>query len=102
MIHPSPSRPLLRLLAGLLLLLLLASSSAAAAPSNATTVIRHIALLGERNSGTNWLTAELGKAFGLPVKVCFCGFKHFWQYPCRTFKDHDATLVVVVARNPYE
>lgn len=82
--------------------------------------IRSIALLGERNSGTTWMTEELQKCFsdsGIEVRSGLTRDKHFFQYDedyegdPAYYRHNDAvtniklkrssTLVVSVFRNPY-
>ena len=64
--------------------------------------ISEIAVLGERNSGTHWLTAVLRRALSdYHVTNCFCGFKHFMQHEC-WFEERNQYLVVVIARNPFD
>lgn len=82
--------------------------------------IRNIALLGERNSGTTWMTDELRKCFeasGIKVRSGLTKDKHFFQYDEDYEGDHtyysrhnadeeiklkrSSTLVVSVFRNPY-
>lgn len=82
--------------------------------------IRNIALLGERNSGTTWMTDELRKCFaasGIDVRSGVTKDKHFFQYDedyegDPSYFSHrnaaenkkmlrSSTLVVSVFRNPY-
>mmetsp|Transcript_10127 Transcript_10127/g.12516 ORF Transcript_10127/g.12516 Transcript_10127/m.12516 type:complete len:376 (-) Transcript_10127:62-1189(-) len=63
--------------------------------------VKRIALLGERHSGTTWLTTELQKCFpSLPVSSRLLRWKHWFQDD--DGKGHRQTLVISLFRNPYE
>lgn len=65
--------------------------------------IRSISLLGERNSGTNWIYAHLGLCFNrtLPVKRSLTRYKHWFQYDAPKLV-RNGTLVVAMFRDPIE
>lgn len=66
--------------------------------------IRSIALLGERNSGTSWMTEELKACFeseGITVKTGLTKDKHFFQRDDSTVPKV-STVVVAMFRNPYD
>lgn len=63
--------------------------------------VKQISLLGERNSGTNWMTDELKQCFpNLTVKPRLVRWKHWFQHD--DGKEHNTTLVVAQFRNPYD
>jgi len=62
---------------------------------------RRIALLGERNTGTRWMTSELQKCFPtLKVTSRLLRWKHWFQEDDE--KSHYPTLVIAQFRNIYE
>jgi len=70
-----------------------------------------IALLGERNTGTRWMTSELEKCFtsedtpelGLEVKSQLIRWKHWFQEEVTPDdKEREDTLVINMFRNVYE
>lgn len=63
--------------------------------------IKVVALIGERNSGTNWMSGELNGCFGKELKIhrTLTRFKHWFQYD--DGKDHPETLVIALFRDPY-
>eukprot|EP00980_Cylindrotheca_fusiformis_P030667 scaffold25199_cov152-Cylindrotheca_fusiformis.AAC.1 len=66
--------------------------------------IRSIALLGERNSGTSWMTEELKDCFeseGIRVTSGLTKDKHFFQKDDSTIPKL-STVVVAMFRNPYD
>mmetsp|Transcript_24034 Transcript_24034/g.36071 ORF Transcript_24034/g.36071 Transcript_24034/m.36071 type:complete len:380 (-) Transcript_24034:945-2084(-) len=64
--------------------------------------VTQISLLGERNSGTNWMTEELTKCFpNLTVKPRLVRWKHWFQHDDGR-NDRNTTLVVAQFRNPYD
>jgi hypothetical protein len=66
--------------------------------------IRSIALLGERNSGTSWMTQELKDCFeseGIKVTAGLTKDKHFFQKDDSTVPKI-TTLVIAMFRNPYD
>jgi len=68
-------------------------------------VVKRIALIGERNSGTNWITAELTKCFPeLDVQPRLVRWKHWFQHdiPQKDGTAHEPTLVIAQFRNVYE
>jgi hypothetical protein len=66
--------------------------------------IRSIALLGERNSGTSWMTQELKDCFeseGIKVTAGLTKDKHFFQKDDSTVPKI-STVVIAMFRNPYD
>eukprot|EP00980_Cylindrotheca_fusiformis_P006002 scaffold1284_cov108-Cylindrotheca_fusiformis.AAC.16 len=66
--------------------------------------IKRIALIGERNSGTSWITEELKQCFeaeNLMVTAGLTKDKHFFQYDDAT-AERESTYVVAMVRNPYD
>jgi hypothetical protein len=67
--------------------------------------IREVHILGERNSGTKFLTASLQQCFpksaGIKVHRDFLRPKHFFQ-PLLRDRDFSHSLVVIVVRDPVE
>ena len=86
------------------------------------TAPKRIVIIGERNSGTEWLGRVLEDAFDVPVVPRLCTFKHWFQHrvrdrvfdspgrcaaPCRACTRGGSgtlnnTLVVAIVRNPYD
>jgi hypothetical protein len=65
---------------------------------------RSIALLGERNSGTSWMTQELKDCFeseGIKVTAGLTKDKHFFQKDDSTVPKV-STMVIAMFRNPYD
>lgn len=75
---------------------------AAAAKKNGPGVIS-ISLIGERHSGTNWITDHLQECFGdqLQIKVRYARFKHWFQFDYQQVKEN-STVVVAMFRDPYD
>lgn len=68
-------------------------------------IIKAIAILGERNSGTRWLWTHLNECFNhsIPVKRELVRYKHWFQSPhYNTSKIAEGTLVLTIFRNVYE
>ena len=64
--------------------------------------VLRVALLGERNSGTTWITEELQSCFPtLNVTPSLIRHKHWFQKDDRT-EPRMNTVVVVMVRNPYD
>jgi len=63
--------------------------------------IKRIALLGERNSGTRWMSKELERCFpDLKVTSRLLRWKHWFQHD--DGQKHNPTLVVAQFRNVYD
>jgi hypothetical protein len=65
---------------------------------------KRIALLGERNSGTSWITEELKECFeseGIKVTAGLTKDKHFFQHDDGTIP-RQSTLAIAMFRNPYD
>lgn len=72
-------------------------------PSNTEGPILDIRLLGERNSGTNWITAVLEQCFPTIKTSCrLTRWKHWFQDDGVDGKVHNRTLVVAQFRDPYD
>jgi hypothetical protein len=69
------------------------------------SVIREVHILGERNSGTKFITSSLQQCFpksaGIKVHRDFIRPKHFFQ-PLLQDHDFSHSLVVIVVRDPVE
>lgn len=78
----------------------LARAHAARQPTP-TDNVTPLYVLGERNSGTNWVVGLLRSNLQHPIQVrdCFCSFKHFFQLPCA---NQEPGLIVIVTRNIYD
>eukprot|EP00571_Detonula_confervacea_P000033 CAMPEP_0172323734 /NCGR_PEP_ID=MMETSP1058-20130122/49452_1 /TAXON_ID=83371 /ORGANISM="Detonula confervacea, Strain CCMP 353" /LENGTH=413 /DNA_ID=CAMNT_0013039813 /DNA_START=194 /DNA_END=1435 /DNA_ORIENTATION=- len=65
--------------------------------------VTSINLLGERHSGTNWITDHLVDCFGdqIPVQTDFTRFKHWFQFDDATVRNDNA-LVIAMFRDPYD
>ena len=61
--------------------------------------VQFVHVIGERNSGTNWLETVLRANYQAPVHDSFCSFKHWAQFPCHP---KEAYVTVVLLRNPYD
>ena len=66
--------------------------------------VESIRLLGERHSGTNWITDHLTDCFGqdLPVKVEYARFKHWFQIENSTRVPSKSSIVISMYRDPYD
>lgn len=65
--------------------------------------ITRISLLGERNSGTNWMYGELNKCFNdtsLKVKRTLTRYKHWFQDE-KVANNKNQTIVIALVRDPY-
>lgn len=62
-----------------------------------------INLLGERHSGTNWITDHLVDCFGkqIPVESEFTAYKHWFQFDDATVRNDNA-VVIAMFRDPYD
>lgn len=62
-----------------------------------------IILIGERHSGTNWITDHLVDCFGdqINVEPHFTRFKHWFQVDDATVRN-DSAVVVAMFRDPYD
>jgi hypothetical protein len=69
------------------------------------TRIREVHIVGERNSGTKFVTQFLQQCFphtsGIRVHRDFIRSKHFFQ-PIQPHEDYSESLIVVVVRDPIE
>lgn len=64
-----------------------------------TTKIKNFCILGERNSGTNFLHTAIELNFGLKnQEVCN---KHFWRNESELEK-HETTAIIVIIRNIFD
>lgn len=66
--------------------------------------IKRIALLGERNSGTSWITEELKQCFESENIIVTTGLtkdKHFFQSDDGTIP-RESAYVIAMVRNPYD
>jgi hypothetical protein len=65
--------------------------------------IKNIAIVGERNSGTSWITSHIQECFdhSLTVKDRFMRYKHWFQDDFRE-DIPDQTLVLAIFRNPHD
>jgi hypothetical protein len=66
--------------------------------------IKTINLIGERHSGTKWITSHLKDCFGDQVKVLnrYTRYKHWFQYEDTKLYTSNSTVVVALVRNPYD
>jgi len=66
--------------------------------------IKTINLIGERHSGTKWITKHLKDCFGDQVKVLdrYTRYKHWFQYDDTSYPDANSSLVVAMFRDPYD
>lgn len=65
--------------------------------------VMEISLLGERNTGTNWVTALLSKCFpGIKTSARLVRWKHWFQDDDSNENERQKTLVIAMFRNPYE
>ena len=80
---------------------------------NTTTIhintIKSINLIGERHSGTKWITSQLDDCFGdrIDVKNRYTRYKHWFQYNDISEDDMyyhspNSSLVVSIFRDPYD
>ena len=68
-----------------------------------TKSIPKLYLIGERHSGTNWITSELERCFGhaVSVSIDFSRRKHWFQKNA-TFYEAENAVVVLQVRNVYD
>ena len=89
------------------------SDYAVAEDENTTTThsktIKSINLIGERHSGTKWITSQLDDCFGdrIDVKNRYTRYKHWFQYNDISEDDTyyhspNSSLVVSIFRDPYD
>ncbi|KAL7554587.1 hypothetical protein ACHAWF_018070 [Thalassiosira exigua] len=66
--------------------------------------IKSIRLIGERHSGTTWITEHLEECFGdqIEVKNKFTRFKHWFQVDAMPEDQHKSMIVVAMFRDPYD
>ena len=77
---------------------------------NYSSTIKSINLIGERHSGTKWITSHLKDCFGEQILVQnrYTRFKHWFQYDDDISKDEEnyhptnSSLVVSIFRDPYD
>jgi len=80
-----------------------ASPAAISGPSNRDGPILDIRLLGERNSGTNWVDSILSECFPtMNTASRLTRWKHWFQEDGVDGIVHNRTLVVAQFRNPYD
>eukprot|EP00571_Detonula_confervacea_P007757 CAMPEP_0172325308 /NCGR_PEP_ID=MMETSP1058-20130122/53658_1 /TAXON_ID=83371 /ORGANISM="Detonula confervacea, Strain CCMP 353" /LENGTH=399 /DNA_ID=CAMNT_0013041821 /DNA_START=81 /DNA_END=1280 /DNA_ORIENTATION=+ len=74
------------------------------ASTKPTKPVEHIILLGERHSGTNWITDHLIECFNEDIKVTneYKRWKHGFQEEDLTKISEDSALVIVMFRDPYD
>ncbi|KAL7465400.1 hypothetical protein ACHAXS_005721 [Conticribra weissflogii] len=65
--------------------------------------VTNIALIGERHSGTNWITDHLQDCFGedILVRVSYSRYKHWFQTDYNAIPTK-STVVVAMFRDPYD
>mmetsp|Transcript_35621 Transcript_35621/g.76886 ORF Transcript_35621/g.76886 Transcript_35621/m.76886 type:complete len:168 (+) Transcript_35621:450-953(+) len=65
---------------------------------------KQIILLGERHSGTNWITDHLADCFEQDIDVTnqYARFKHWFQDGELSAMPDDSAVVVVMFRDPYD
>lgn len=66
--------------------------------------VKQIILLGERHSGTNWITDHLTECFSDSIKVTntYRRYKHWFQEEDPTKVPESSAVVVVMFRDPYD
>ncbi|KAL7555236.1 hypothetical protein ACHAWF_019037 [Thalassiosira exigua] len=66
-----------------------------------TGMATSIDLIGERHSGTNWITDHLRDCFGdqIPVRTSFTRFKHWFQL---NETQNRSAVVIAMFRDPYD
>lgn len=66
--------------------------------------IKTINLIGERHSGTKYMTSHLEDCFGDQVKVLnrYTRYKHWFQYEDSKLYEHKSSVVVALIRDPYD
>ena len=72
--------------------------------ANPRPLIKTISLVGERHSGTKWITSQLVDCFGDQVKVLnrYTRYKHWFQYEDSELYSSKSTVVVALFRDPYD
>lgn len=68
------------------------------------STIKSINLIGERHTGTKWITAHLQDCFGDQVQVLnrFTRYKHWFQYEDPHLYPPNSIVVVALVRDPYD
>ena len=66
--------------------------------------VKTINLVGERHSGTKWITSHLEECFGDRLKVLnrYTRYKHWFQYEDTELYTANSTVVVSLVRDPYD
>eukprot|EP00613_Pedinella_sp_CCMP2098_P026079 CAMPEP_0171705316 /NCGR_PEP_ID=MMETSP0991-20121206/13126_1 /TAXON_ID=483369 /ORGANISM="non described non described, Strain CCMP2098" /LENGTH=661 /DNA_ID=CAMNT_0012294841 /DNA_START=41 /DNA_END=2027 /DNA_ORIENTATION=- len=68
--------------------------------------IERVVVVGERNTGTNWLFRTLEENFNTTVLNHFCGWKHFFHHPSQCSKiersQKNTTLAIVLWKNVFD
>lgn len=68
--------------------------------------IERLLVVGERNTGTNWLFQLLEANFNMTVLNHFCGWKHFFHNPSQCTRSERAqkntTLAIVLWKNVFD
>jgi hypothetical protein len=72
--------------------------------ANIEPAIKKINLIGERHSGTKWITSHLEDCFGDQAEVLnrYTRYKHWFQYEDPTLYPENSTVVVALFRDPYD
>ena len=63
--------------------------------------VQQIILLGERHSGTNWITDHLAECFDIKVGNTYKRYKHWFQEEDLTNVPSNSAVVVAMFRDPY-
>eukprot|EP00591_Stephanopyxis_turris_P010920 CAMPEP_0195510604 /NCGR_PEP_ID=MMETSP0794_2-20130614/3204_1 /TAXON_ID=515487 /ORGANISM="Stephanopyxis turris, Strain CCMP 815" /LENGTH=298 /DNA_ID=CAMNT_0040638057 /DNA_START=184 /DNA_END=1080 /DNA_ORIENTATION=- len=73
------------------------------AKNKGETKIKQISIIGERNSGTTWITSHIQDCFGqhIEVKDSLVRYKHWFQHDVHEGKRVQDTVVIALFRNPY-
>mmetsp|Transcript_28444 Transcript_28444/g.83123 ORF Transcript_28444/g.83123 Transcript_28444/m.83123 type:complete len:187 (+) Transcript_28444:8-568(+) len=70
------------------------------------SAVERVVVVGERNTGTNWLFKMLEVNLNITVTNHFCGWKHFFHdsTQCSPKEIHQipSTLMVVLWKNPFD
>ncbi|KAL3816214.1 hypothetical protein ACHAXA_001270, partial [Cyclostephanos tholiformis] len=69
--------------------------------SMSTKPVEQIILLGERHSGTNWITDHLTECFDIKVTNQYKRFKHWFQEEDLTKVPENSAVIVAMFRDPY-
>lgn len=75
-----------------------------ATSANARPAIKTINLIGERHSGTKWITSHIEDCFQDQVKVLnrYTRYKHWFQYEDSQLYAPNSSIVVALFRDPYD